>query len=165
MLELREQGKTCELRGLTFVEEDFRGAVLVGFNFEGSKFRFVHFEGANLYDANMRNTGHLVSYFNDSGGEKTSLVETDFTGSTCVNCEFKNSKMMKAILVKTTLISIKMSGADVTGADFTNVTISSYDDIDTDSLKDWIKLSVMKIAQDLVKFCSIKAVKNKKAVQ
>ena len=126
MLALREQGKTCELGGLTFEKEDFRDAILVGVNFRGSEFVLVKFNGANLFDANMTDTEHYLSYFNDHEGVKTVLEKTDFTNAVLSSGSLINANMKEATLIGVSFSVEEMSGADVTGADFTDILILSF---------------------------------------
>ena len=151
MLELRDQGKTCQLGGLKFVDEDFRGAVLVGVNFRGSEFVFVKFNGANLFDADMTNTVHTGSYFNDDAGVKTTLEKTNFTDARLIFANFKNANMRDAIFVKVSFNVKEMSGADVTGADFSNVLLLNSE-IDYDSI---IGLDQIICAENSTRSCRV----------
>ena len=133
MLELRDQGKTCQLKGLEFEKEDFRGAVLVGVNFRDSEFLYVDFSGANLFDADMTNTHHIFSQFNNLGDKKTVLERTDFTNASFSYCKFRDANMKGAIFRGAYFSDVAMNRTDVTNIDFTNVDFSDIDEMDFDS--------------------------------
>ena len=123
MQQLRAQGKTCQLGGLEFDDEDFRGADLVGINFQGSLFWIVNFEGEDLSDANMKGITCMESNFNNT----TLNQETDFTDAKLFDCKFRDANMREAIFKRTSFSGVEMHGADVTGANFEDVLVSSSD--------------------------------------